>query len=399
MGFFTRARPAAARVEPTLAPPVESRSTLDYGPGWGSLATMYGAGGMSARGAENLATMVACVNAVSAGLAALPARVYRTEGLGRVEAPGHPVARLLRVPNTRQSWVDWLEFTVAQLLLRGNSLSVVERDGAGRPVALTPIPWECCSVQILPSGRLAYDIVASTAPYGGPVMARRYLDSEVFHLKDRSDDGIVGRSRLSRAPAVLEAATGLQEYSTAIWGNAATPSGLITLAPGVKKEGKDRAEAYYNDRLAGTHNAKRIFVADRDTTFIPMSVSPEDAEVLASRQFTVVEICRLMNVPPPIVQAYEYNAFASAAQANLWYATNTLAPIARKVEAEFQRSVFTDPAFHLEVDLSGLVRGDYVSRWQANVAAVTANILTADEVRAQEGYGPRPATESVPPTA
>jgi len=56
--------------------------------------------------------------------------------------------------------------------------------------------------------------------------------------------------------------------------------------------------------------------------------------------------------------------------------------------------VFTDPAFHVEVDLSGLVRGDYATRWTANVAAVGAGILTADEIRRQEGYGPRLATGS-----
>lgn len=106
------------------------------------------------------------------------------------------------------------------------------------------------------------------------------------------------------------------------------------------------------------------------------------------------ELCRLFNVPPPIVQSYEFNSFTNASQASTWFATNTLAPWGRKLEAEFRRSVFTDPAFHIEIDLSGLVRGDYATRWTANVAAVGAGILTADEVRAQEGYGPLPASST-----
>ena len=61
--------------------------------------------------------------------------------------------------------------------------------------------------------------------------------------------------------------------------------------------------------------------------------------------------------------------------------------------------MFSDPAYHIEVDLSGLVRGDYVSRWTANVAAVTAGILTRDEIRAQEGYGSITETQSAPPAA
>jgi len=57
------------------------------------------------------------------------------------------------------------------------------------------------------------------------------------------------------------------------------------------------------------------------------------------------------------VQDYSNNTFTNASQANLWFASNTPAPIARKIEAEFNRNVFTDPAFHLELDPSGLLRG------------------------------------------
>jgi HK97 family phage portal protein len=390
MAFWNRSRPAQARVE--------RRDTLDVDPGWMGLAQLSGmAGGTSPRFAENLATAVACVNAVSSGLAALPATVYRAQDDGRVEAPGHAVSRLIRQPNPHQTWPDWIEFSVAQLLLRGNTVSVVERDGAGRPTALTPVPWEWVQVQVLPSGRLRYDVTMTAAPWGGQALTRSYLESEVLHVRDRMDNPYIGRSRISRAPAVLEAALGLQTYSTSVWHNGASPSGVLTLPPGISREGKERAEEYFTERMAGAANAKRILFADKDSAFTPISVSPEDAEVLASRKFSVTEICRLFNVPPPIVQDYSNNTFTNAAQASLWFATNTLAPLARKVEAEFSRSVFTDSAYHLELDLSGLVRGDYATRWQANVAAVGAGILTADEIREQEGYGPLPAGSAEPP--
>ena len=97
MGLFTRARPAPARVEPRL----ERRDVaVDAEPGWFGLAAMAGGSTYTnPRLAENLATVVACVNAVSAGLASLPARTYRAEGNGRIEAPGHPVSRIIRTPN------------------------------------------------------------------------------------------------------------------------------------------------------------------------------------------------------------------------------------------------------------------------------------------------------------
>ena len=372
----------------------ETRASFFGGPSY-SLAT--GGGPVAPWAAENLSTVVACVNAISGGLGALPACVYRQLGdAGRVEAPSHPVSRLIRAPNRHQTWPDWVEFTVSQMLLWGNALSVVESDGSGRPTGLRPVPWRDVVVSLLPSGALAYDVVLYQQPWGGTGHPRRFLDSEVLHLRDRSDDGYVGRSRLSRAPDVLNAAIGLQTYSSAVWGNAATPSGMVSVPAGLSPDGLKRMTAYFEAQNTGSANAKRVLFADADAKFTPMSCSPEDAEVLASRRFSVEELCRLFNCPPPIVQSYENNTFTNSAQANTWFATNTLRPIARKIEAEFARSVFADPSgnFHIEIDLSGLMRGDYATRWTANVAAVTARILTANEVREAEGYGPLAETSA-----
>jgi HK97 family phage portal protein len=382
MGLLTRL--AAA-----IRPPAETRASGFYAPAGFSLMT--GGGPVTPWQAENLSTVVACVNAIGGGLGALPAAVYRSLGdAGRIEAPNHPVSRLLRAPNRHQSWPDFVEWTVAQQLLWGNALSVIESDGAGRPTALRPVPWQHVQPELLPNGSMVYNVVMYQTPWGGSGFPRRFLDSEVMHLRDRSDDGYVGRSRLSRAPEVLNAAIGLQSYSAAVWTNAATASGLMTVGTNPTPDGVKRMQASFDERHTGARNAKRVIWADAGTTFTPMSVSPEDAEVLASRRFTVEELCRLFNCPPPIVQSYEFNTFTNSAQANTWFATNTLRPIARKIEAEFARSVFADPGgeFHLEIDLSGLMRGDYATRWAANVAAVAAGILTADEVRDAEGYGP-----------
>ncbi len=378
----------------------ETRASAFYGP---AFAIGSYPGPVLPYQAENLATVTACVNAIAGTLATLPARVYRPsgpDGQGRVEVPGHPVSRLIRSPNPHQTWPDWLEWTVAQALLWGNALSVIESDGAGRVTALIPVPWQNVRVSLLPGGRMAYDVVSYQAPlWAGTGTPRRFLDGEVFCVRDRSDDGFVERSRLSRAPEVLNGAIGLQDYTSTIWDNAISPSGILTMPPKITPEGVRRMAASIQERAAGVRNAKRVLLLNSESKWTPTSVSPEDAEVLESRRFSVEELCRLFNVPPPIVQSYENNTFTNSAQASTWFATNTLTPWARKIEAEFSRSVFVagDTA-DLEIDLSGLTRGDFSTRWQANVAAVTAGILTADEVRAAEGYSPLPA-KTEPPAA
>jgi HK97 family phage portal protein len=309
-----------------------------------------------------------------------------------MEVAEHPVARLIRRPNATQTWPDWIEWTLAQTLLHGNALSMLEYDGAGRPVALVPVPWGHVQPMMLPNGSLAFDFVQMNSIWGGTGLPRRLLSSDVFHLRDRSDDGLLGRSRLSRASEVLGNALALQEWTGAMWRNQATPAGAVKF-PGPLNDGMmQRLRAQFSQGYTGTHNARRVLLLEGAAEWQSISVSPEDAEVLASRRFSVEELCRLYQVPPPLVQDYTHNTFTNAAQASLWFAQFSLGPWVRKIEAEFSRSVFTDPALHLEIDLSGLMRGDYEARWKAHEIAVRNQILDANEVREVEGWNPRAAT-------
>ncbi|MFT8803332.1 MULTISPECIES: phage portal protein [Gluconobacter] len=335
---------------------------------------------------EALATVLACVNAISSSVASLNAYVYNTSGNTRTEAPNHPVSRLIVQPNDYQTWPDLVEWILASVLLSGNAICTIEYDGAGRPTALKPVPFQCVQIDRLASGRLRYTVVAWQG------VTKTYLDDEVFHLKDRSDDGLVGRSRLSRARPVFTGASALQDYSLNMWQNQATPSGIITFEGGTRpgdtaiNDLKDQVK----QKFSGTSNARGVMVLGSGMKWQSIGISPEDAEALESRKFSVQELCRVYGVPPPIVQDYSNNTFTNAAQASLWFATNTLMPWVRKIEAEFSRAIFgRSSPFELHIDLSSLMRGDYATRWQSYGVAIQNQILTVNEIREQEGYNPK----------
>lgn len=266
MSLWPRRTALVRREPPPLAMPAVERR--DAG---GSMVAIGGFGGaaqsVSTYAAENLSTVTACVGAIASAIATLPATVYRRDPAGRVEQPNHPVSRLIRGPCDRLTWPDWLEFTVAQCLLHGNSISIIEYDGAGRPTALIPVPWGCVQLSLMPSGNLAYDIAAFVTPWGGSGQPRRYFAGEVFHLRDRSDDGYLGRSRLSRAPQVLDAALGIQTYSAAIWRNNASPSGVIQHKARLNPEAKSFLRQEWNDMHQGTSNSQKTGIPHESPHF------------------------------------------------------------------------------------------------------------------------------------
>lgn len=364
-----------------------------FGLGSSFMPALTATGGhITPRLAENLATVQACVNAITSGIASLPALVYQQSNAGRTEAPNHPVARLVRQPNPYQTWPDFIETMLGSTLLHGNGLAIMQHDGAGRPTALIPVPWHCVQPMLLPSGMLAFDVVAYTSPWAFTGLPRRYLSTEVVHLKDRSDDGLLGRSRLSRSPDALGNALSLQAWSAHTWENGATPSGALKIPTALNKDSFDRLKEQVRSRHQGTQNARGVLILESGAEWQALSVSPEDAEVLDSRRFSVEEIARLFQVPPPLLQDYTRNTFSNATTAGLWFAQFSLAPWVVKIEAEFRRSVFGPSSpFELCIDLSGLTRGDFTARWAAYAIAVQNGILDPDEIRQVEGWNPRGA--------
>jgi HK97 family phage portal protein len=354
-------------------------------PSWSAIAPGIGyPGALSARAAENLSTVLACVTAISSALAYVPALIYRRDGEGnRLEAYGHPLAKIARGSvNPQQTWPDWLEHVVASALLTGNGLAEIIRAGNGQLAGFRWIPWGMVTVVYLSSGRLAYDVADGR---GG---TRRLLEGEVIHLRDRTDDGLVGRSRLSRAADTVAGVQASNTFAKSFLERGAQPSGVIRHPGAMTKDQKAELRDQFQSRHGGAANAGRTLILDGGLEWQSAQISPEDAELLESRKFGVIEICRLFQVPPPIVQAYENNTFTNASQAGLWFATFCLAPWARKIEAEFARSVLAT-GLELELDLSGFLRGDPATRWAAHKIAIDSGVLDPDEIRVIEGWNPR----------
>jgi HK97 family phage portal protein len=164
--------------------------------GAGALATING------RAAENISAVYACTSAISSALAYIPALVYRRDTSGnRIEAENHALTKLTRHGvNTQMTWPELIEHLVASTLLNGNGLAEVKYNGRGQIAGLEFIPWSRVSVEYLSSGKLAYNV----SDLRGNGAVRRLLEGEVLHLRDRTDDGLIGRSRLSRARDSVE---------------------------------------------------------------------------------------------------------------------------------------------------------------------------------------------------
>jgi len=378
---------------PELVPdsdPPETRFDLS----WDVLSALAPTGASyGGRLAENLSTVAACISAISTALASLPAEIQRRRPDGGWETDEtHPAARLIRDgPNAHQPWPDFIEWLTASTLLTGNGLAEVERDGTGAVRSLHPIPWYAVNVSILPSRRLRYDISETSTVVGFTGRPKTLLEGEVAHLRDRTDEGLVGRSRLQRAAGVVQPALDLQNFTGAMWRNGVNPSGALEMDGALGDEARAQLTKSFREAFAGVQNAARALILDQGLKWKSISVSPEDAELLASRRFTVEELARIYNVPPPVIGDLQFGSFTNSETMVRWFAQACLTPWAVKIENEFHRSVFgaaSRRTHRLELDLSGLLRGAPEERWASHKIAVETGILVVDEIIEIEGWPP-----------
>ncbi len=365
-------------------------------PSWGYLqgATLPGTAFVNPNFYECLSAVAGCVSIISTSLSSCPAQVYRTEGNIRKEAPDYPLSGLIRNGvNQYQSWHDFMELMMRQLLLRGNALAHIIHDGGGRVVELRPYPWDWVNIEVLRGGRIVYTVTDAQGMYGAPGATLRLLPDEVLHIKDGPDLPFIGKGRIARSAAVFAGGVEVQNFASSLYSQGVRPSGALEVPVKLEDDARAKLVGELRNFFTGSKNAAKAMILEHGMKWNAFEISAEDAEALASRQFTVEEIARLYNVPPPLIGDLRHGTFQNSETAGRWFAMFALGPWADKVEAEFQRSVFSEDdraEYELVIDLSGLTRGDHATRWNSHVAAVQAGILTANEVREEEGWNPRP---------
>lgn len=351
--------------------------------------------------AENLSAVLACIGSISAAISALPPLVFRQEGARRVEDKAHWLNRLIAAPNTLQTWSDFIEWFVAQALLYGNAVADPQYDGRGVVTQLSPVPfWQCQPILVpadpnealgptAPAAKLAFDIMRLVTPWGGSAgVPKRIFAEDALFLRDRSDTGILGRSRLSRCPAVLEASLGAQTFSATMWSNQGVPNVSLEHPGILSGEASARIAQSWRDTHTGPSNARKALILEEGMKCNPLNLSAEDNELLEARRFSVEEIARIYDCPPPMIGDWSKATFSNTATAMQWWGSKTLLPIVTKIEKEFQRSIIQDDAVSLHLDLSGLLRGDFAQRTAASVQLVRSGILTQNEAREMEGFEP-----------
>lgn len=359
---------------------------------WDDFAALRGSAVTPAR-AESVSTVYACVAAISETVASLPLILYKRAVYDdRERATDHPLYRVLHdAPNEQQSALEFREMMQAAVLLRGNAYAEIRFGFDGQVRELLPLHNDSVTVIELDSGRLGYDVTDTKG------RVRRLVQEEVFHLRHRSENGRVGVSPIAAAREVLELALAEREHGNATFRNGTRLSGILQVPDAISTEVADRLRRQWDDSHSGAGKHGRTAVLGDGIKFQTVSMTLEDAEWIAARQFSVEEVARLFRVPPTVIGDLRHGNYSNSVEMNRAFVTMTLRRHLTAWEQAIGRQLLTDAGrkmYFAEHSVEGLLRGDSLTRAQFYERGIADGWLDTDEVRRLENLPARQAAAS-----
>lgn len=351
-------------------------------PKWLGIET--GIGGIAAEesSVKSIASAFRCINLLSNILGCLPLSVFFEESGKRKKATQDPVYQLLHSkPNRNMTSIVFLQTMMHNLVVSGNSYAQIVRAKNGKITELIPLKPSRMRVGIGDKGQILY-VFSST---NGEI---KFSPEQILHIKNVSNDGILGISPISEARKVFEMSIAVEEHGFNTFANGAAPKGVLKIPSALTKEKLNNIRRAWEDTYSGARNTAKTIILDEGADWKEISMSLADAEFLQQRKYQAKDICMIFGVPPHLIGDLERATFSNIEHQDLQFLKYTLLPYIRAFEQEINSKIFGQESiyngFFAEFNVNAFARADQKGRYDAYAVGIQWGFLTRNEARALE---------------
>lgn len=326
-----------------------------------------------------LSAVYRCVEVISDSVAQLPLEPYKVDKDGyKLKYKEHPTYNLNKEPNPRMSRFTFMKAMMISVLLKGNGFAYIERDVKGNAVGLHFIPADLVTV-VAP--KTLGDNITYTVSGMGNVEA-----CNMIHILNFSYDGITGISTLAHAKNTLGLSVDSEAHAAGFFKGGANMAGILKITGGTLTEKqKHTLKASWQTAFSpetGTPNG--VCVLEGNMEFQPITVNPADAQLLETREFNVIDICRFFGVSP--VKAFDLSksSYSTVEATELAFLTDTLAPLLEKIELEFERKLYKPSekdSIDVRFDTATLLRADKAALSSYYQTLFNIGVISPNEIR------------------
>ncbi len=334
--------------------------------------------------ALRIAAVTSCVRVLAESIATLPLMVFeRLPDGDRRAAPDHPVAAVLHDQASPESTAMQVrETALAHVLLRGNSLTRVVRDGAGEVRELWPIAADTWQARRpAPTSPLVFDV---SAPGEAPYTLR--ID-QVWRCSGLSWNGCTGLSPIGLARETFGLAAAFERTSAALMKNGSRLGGIVSYPEKLDEDEFDRRQDNWAELMSGPQNAGRVWMADSGAKFETVGMKLEDLQFIELKRFQVAEIARVFRVPLHMLYDHAAQPRANMEQASLEFVMYSLRPWLVRLEQTYARDLLLPSErarYVVEHNVAGLLRGDFAARMAGYAQGRQWGWLSVNDIRRLE---------------
>jgi HK97 family phage portal protein len=327
--------------------------------------------------ALTFSAVYAAIRVISETIAQLPLDYYIKTEKGREKYTASPLFKLVNSePNKIMSKYTFFETYINTLLLYGNAYAHIVRKN-NLPVGLVLIHPDDVQIEIK-DGYKVFNVKDK-----GTIAA-----DDMLHLLDMSFDGLQGQSRISKAMDNIALGIAAQKYGKEFFESGAKISGVLMHPGTIGSNALKTLKASWRKTFhAGIGSKFETAILEEGMQYKPIQLRPDEAQFLATRKFSILEISRIFRVPPHLLGDLERATFSNIEHQSIEFVIHTINPVAVKLEQELNKKLIPEADkgnTYFEHNNNQLLRGDAKARAEYYAKLFQVGAITPNEIRRRE---------------
>lgn len=320
----------------------------------------------------------AAVRVIAETVAQLPWHIFRRNENGQERQAEHPLDRLLNVqPNPETDAYTWRTVMLGWATTWGNAYAEIQRDAQKRPVALWQIPPDRVTIVRGDDRQFAYEIrnVSGDSTFLEP--------KNMLHVKGLGWDGQRGYSIVAYHAKTIGAGLGQNAFADGFIGGSAVPAGVLQSSRPMSAQVKQKWRERFAKVHQGVSKIRELLVLDEGMSYETIGIPPEDAQLLETRTFSVLEISRIFGIAPHLLGEMSQATFSNIEEQNRDSAIRWIIPWSKRMAAPVNIRLLTGSFFSQHI-LNALLRADVNTRYSAYATGIMNGFLSPNDVRRLE---------------
>lgn len=338
--------------------------------------------------ALNTLMFASCVMLLADTYATVPLGVYRKlEPRGRETARNHSLYRVLATqPNPTMNSFTYRHLQMVHLATWGNSYSEIERT-RGDVRALWPFHPSAVRPYQRSDRSLWYEVTEGTT--------KRDIPAEnMLHIRGLATQGLMGLTPLTMMRQAIGIAVAAEEYGARFFANDARPSVLLKHPMTLSEEARQNLKTSWEETHGGS-NRGGVAILEEGLDVATLSVPPDDAQFIQTRQFEARQIAGFFRVPPHLISDVERSTSwgTGIEQQQIAFVVYTMQAWFTRAEQEMNRVLLPENEqnrYYVKFNLNGLMRGDSAARKEFYATGRQWGYMSANDVRELEDMNPIP---------